>query len=78
MVEMIHNTLQLNTTRHTQNICITFIQCWTNFEDVGPALYKCYTNVLYLLGSLYRFIQCVCVDLKWSVQQTPEIELLLV
>ena len=30
----------------TQNICMTFVQCWTNVEDVGPALYKCYTNVL--------------------------------
>ena len=27
-----------------------FMQCWTNVEDVGPALYKCYTNVLCLLG----------------------------
>ena len=24
----------------TQNICIIFIQCWTNVEDVGPTLYK--------------------------------------
>ena len=30
---------------------ITFIQCWTNVEDVGPTLYKCYTNVLSLLGN---------------------------
>ena len=34
----------------TQNICITFVQCWTNVEDVGPTLYKCYVNVLCLLG----------------------------
>ena len=34
-------------TQETQNICITFVQC---VEDVGPALYKCYTNVLCLLG----------------------------
>ena len=34
----------------TQNICITFVQCWANVEDVGPPLYKCYTNVLCLLG----------------------------
>ena len=27
-----------------------FIQCWTNVEDVGPTLYKCFTNVLCLLG----------------------------
>ena len=27
-----------------------FMQCWTIVEDVGPTLYKCYTNVLCLLG----------------------------
>ena len=27
-----------------------FVQCWPNVEDVGPTLYKCYTNVLCLLG----------------------------
>ena len=27
-----------------------FMQCWTNVEDVGPTLYKWYTNVLCLLG----------------------------
>ena len=27
-----------------------FVQCWTNVEDVGPTLYKCYMNVLCLLG----------------------------
>ena len=38
-------------TQQTQNICMTFVQCWTSVEDVGPTLYKCYTNVLCLLGS---------------------------
>ena len=38
-------------TQETQNISITFVQCWTNVEDVGPTLYKCYANVLCLLGS---------------------------
>ena len=33
----------------TQNICITFVQCWTNVEEIGPALYIWYTNVLCLL-----------------------------
>ena len=33
-----------------QNYCITFIHCWANVGDVGPTLYKCYTNVLCLLG----------------------------
>ena len=36
--------------QQTKNICITFVQCWTNVEDVGPTLYKCYANVLCLLG----------------------------
>ena len=56
-----------------------FMQCWTNVEDVGPTLYKCYTNVLCLLGrrtffqTLYIYsmlVQCwasvadVCLALK--------------
>ena len=28
--------------QETQNICITFVQCWANVEDVGPTLYKCF------------------------------------
>ena len=40
----------LRSTQLTQNISITFAQCWTNVEDVGPTLYKCYTNVVCLLG----------------------------
>ena len=31
-------------------IYIPFVHCWTNVEDVGPTLYKRYTNVLCLLG----------------------------
>ena len=38
-----------NHSKH-KTFCMTFMQCWTNVEDVGPALYKCYTNVLCLLG----------------------------
>ena len=38
-------------TQQTENICITFIQRRPNVFDVGRALYKCYTNVLCLLGS---------------------------
>ena len=40
-----------NSQEKTQNICITVIQCRTSVEDVGPTLYKCYANVLCLLGS---------------------------
>ena len=35
----------VETTQQTQNICITFIQRRPNVFDVGPTLYKCYTNV---------------------------------
>ena len=37
-------------TQQTQNICITFVQRRPNVFDVGPTLYKYYTNVLCLLG----------------------------
>ena len=33
-----------------QNICITFLQRRPNVFDAGTTLYKCYTNVLCLLG----------------------------
>ena len=42
------------TSQQAQNICITFVQCWSSVKDVGPTLYKCYTNVLCLLGLTYR------------------------
>ena len=42
---------QIVLTQQAQNICITFIQRRPNVSDVGPTLYKCYTNVLCLLGS---------------------------
>ena len=29
---------------------ITFVQCWTNVEDVVLMLYKCHRNVFCLLG----------------------------
>ena len=37
---------------YTISICITFAQCRTNVEDVGPTLYKCYKMfcVCLLLG----------------------------
>ena len=41
----LHGSIQ-----QAQNICITFVQCRTNIEDVEPTLYKCYTHVLCLLG----------------------------
>ena len=37
-------------TQQTQNMCITFVQRRPNVFDVGPTLYKWYTNILCLLG----------------------------
>ena len=42
-------------TQQTQNICITFTQCRTNVEDVGPTLCKCNANVLCLMVRAWRF-----------------------
>ena len=39
----------LGATQQAQNICVTCIQRRPNVFDVGPALYKCYTNVFCLL-----------------------------
>ena len=40
-------------TKHLYNICTT----WPNAFDVGSAFYKCYTNVLCLLGNT---CDCTC------------------
>ena len=40
-----------HSSQQTQNTCITYVQRRPNVFDVGPTLYKCYTNVLCLLGS---------------------------
>ena len=47
------------------------MQCCTNVEDVGPTLYKSYTNVLCLLGirifySLLNPMVCQCVPSEFS------------
>ena len=39
-------------TQQTQNICIPVVQRRPSVGDVGPTLYKCYTNILCLLGML--------------------------
>ena len=51
-----------------QDICMTFIQCWPNVEDVGPTLYKCYTNVLCcMVDGLLYCVTCTTssVRSKW-------------
>ena len=44
------NIMTINVGYLRQNICIAFVQRRPNVADVGPTLYKCYTNVLCSLG----------------------------
>ena len=38
-----HESIQLTEgmPQQLQNICITFVQCWTNVVDADPTLHKC-------------------------------------
>ena len=40
---------------NTQNICIPFVQCWTNVEDVGPTLYKSMLYKCFVLAGNSRW-----------------------
>ena len=55
--------------QQTRNICITFVQCWVNVEDVGPTLFKCNTNILFFSGLIPEAYFCVCHRLTspWHV-----------
>ena len=57
---VVFGALRVNTwvPASTKNFCITFVQCWSNVEDVGPTLYKCYTKVLCFLGSSHFHSPC--------------------
>ena len=56
-----------------ENICITFIQCRPNVFDVGPTLYKCYTNVLCLLGCLSPRQYHRAIGTLWMIPHICEI-----
>ena len=58
----------------TQSICITFVQRRPNVFDVGPTLYKYYTNVLCLLDDCavtIMTLQYTAVIISQSVSSTP-------
>ena len=55
---------RLGPTEQTQNICITFVPRGPGGFDVGPTLYKCYTNGLCLLR---RWADIVQMLYKWFV-----------
>ena len=59
--------------RETQNSFITFIQRRTNVVDVGPTLYKCYSNVFVFAGhtqwsfkivDLSMYLPCFCMYIR--------------
>ena len=54
-------------TKQTQNICITFVQRRPNVFDVGPTLYKCYTNSL---CSPVKLVACGPVMLLFHMKHT--------
>ena len=47
---MDHDSLLIERSQKTKNIYITCIRCWTNVEDVGPTLYRCYTKCFVFAG----------------------------
>ena len=54
--------------QQTQNICITFLQFWTNVEDVWQTLYKFYANVLCLLGAVKNLggqVRKIKINAQW-------------
>ena len=65
--ERVHAHTNFEFTQRTQNICITFVQRWPNVFDVGPTLYKCYTNILCLLCSIHMIHKTKRLK-TWSVQ----------
>ena len=61
--------------QQTQNICIAFVQRRPNVSDVGPTLYKYYTNVLCLLGRA----QCLLFENHpENVRRSPYVVVMLV
>ena len=71
------NLFKLTCSQQTQNICITFVQCWTNVEDVEPTLYKCYTHILCLLGCLlFQLIRCL-TSLRQALVSEVEVNIVL-
>ena len=54
----------LHSAQQAQNIWITFVQCRPNVFDVGPTLYKCYTNFVFTGWALLE--AWLSVVNKWS------------
>ena len=58
---LVYGEEEVSTAQQTQNICITFIQRRPNGEDVGPTLYKCYTECFVFVGMLSKVKNSKCL-----------------
>ena len=47
----------LYTSQWARSTRVALAQCLSNVDDVGPALYKCCTGVLYLLGLQQQYMR---------------------
>ena len=63
--------------QQTQNICMTFVQCWTIVEDVGPTLYKCYKKFCVCWDSVPICICRTCPPAKLSLTMNTTLFMLL-
>ena len=70
----LYNIYTMLDQRQTQKNCIRFKQCWTNVEDIEPSLYKCYKNVLCLLGHAEWYMQHMPRKNTW---RWPDVGLIL-
>ena len=73
---MFWSQMTIRLTQQTQNICITFVGRRPNDFDVGPTLWKYYTNVLCLLG-IDPFIIMSVWNLKNILTPYPPTQLFL-
>ena len=61
----------------TQNILITFVQHRPNVFEVGPMLYKCYKNVLCLLGLYHLAHVHPAYYVDWVCTRSPRLSRLI-
>ena len=76
-VERHLNRVRLANTKQTRNICITFIQCRANVEDVRTTVHKCYTAVPSLLDNLSLVLALVLATHKIIVSTRVSLSTLL-
>ena len=69
LYEKMERRFERRSSQQTQTICRPFVQRRPKVFDFGPALYKCYTNVLCLLG--WHSIEHACSATKMRTAPRP-------